>query len=67
MMSKLSLIRFLTSALRAFVSISQKGEVSNICLVRKNNTVIKNNKMLKIMLYWALCLVEGIKPLFSLW
>ena len=34
---------------------------SNICLVRKNNTVIKNNKMLKIVLYCTVCLVGGIK------
>ena len=34
--------------------------------MRKNNTVIKNNKKLKIVLYWAVCLVEGIKPLPSL-
>ena len=34
--------------------------------MRKNNTVIKNNKRLKIVLYWAVCLVEGIKPLPSL-
>ena len=35
---------------------------SNICQVRKNNNVIQNNKMLKIVLYWTVCLVEGIKP-----
>ena len=37
-----------------------------ICLVRKNNTVIKNNKILKIVLYWTMCLVKRIKPLLNL-
>ena len=34
--------------------------------MRKNNIVIKNNKRLKIMLYWAVCVVEGIKRLLNL-
>ena len=45
---------------------NEKWKISNICLVRKNNTIIKSNKMLKIVLYWAVCLVEGIKPLSNL-
>ena len=28
---------------------------SNIFLMRKNNTVIKNNNKFKIVLYWAMC------------